>query len=310
MTPKLFTGWTDRHNALFGNHTIKLGHRLVETGLFSEDAIARLIDDYPEDKYNLNSMGPDPRNKVWREGNVAGHTGTQVLEAISKGRMWINLRRVMEVDPEYDALLKEIFAEFEALVPGLHTYKHNLGILVSSPGAQVYYHADIPGQALWQIAGRKRVYIYPNSAPFLEPQSIENIVMGTQEEEIHYETWFDAHAEIHDLKPGDMLHWPLNGPHRVVNEDCLNISVTTEHWSNEIRNAYAVNYANGIMRNHLGLSPRNRETSGLSVYPKAALTLAWKKMKLNKASEFVRKIDFHIDPSQPNGMQDVAAYVK
>ncbi len=99
----------------------------------------------------------------------------------------------------------------------MRTYKHNLGILVSSPGAQVYYHADIPGQALWQIAGRKRVYIYPNTSPFLEPESIENIVMGTQEEEIPYQTWFDAHAEIHDLKPGDMLHWPLNGPHRVVN---------------------------------------------------------------------------------------------
>ncbi|MCP5081468.1 MAG: hypothetical protein GY948_07205 [Alphaproteobacteria bacterium] len=310
MTPNLFTGWTDRHTALFGNHTIKLGHRLAETGLFSEEAIAALIDEYPEDKYNLNSMGPDPRNKVWREGNVAGNSGKQVLQAISKGRMWINLRRVMEVDPRYDALLNEIFAEFEALVPGLHTYRHNLGILVSSPGAQVYYHADIPGQALWQIAGRKRVYLYPNTAPFLEPESIENIVMGTQEEEMPFETWFDAHAEIHDLKPGDMLHWPLNGPHRVVNEDCLNISVTTEHWSNDIRNAYAVNYANGILRNHLGYAPRNRDTSGLSVYPKAALTLAWKKMKLNKASEFVRKIDFHIDPARPNGMQDVAAYLK
>lgn len=310
MTNSIFNGWTDRHSALFGKHTIKLTHRLAETGLFSEDAIAELIDSYPEDKYNLNSMGTDPQNRVWREGNVAGNSGRQVINAIGKGRMWINLRRLMEVDPRYDALLKEIFSEFEQRVPGLKTYKHNMGILVSSPGAQVYYHADIPGQALWQIAGRKRVYIYPNSAPFLEPESIENIIMGTQEEEIDYEPWFDAHAEIHDLKPGDMLHWPLNGPHRVVNEDCLNISVTTEHWSNEIRNSYAVNYANGILRNQFGYTPRSRQTSGLSVYPKAALTLAWKKLKLNKATDFVRKIDFHIDPAQPNGMQDVASYLK
>lgn len=310
MIPKHLSGWTDRHKALFGNHTVKLSHRLTETGLFSEDAIAALIDDYPEDKYNLNSMGADPLNRVWREGNVAGRSGREVLKAISKGRMWINLRRVMEVDPRYDELLGEIFADFEGLVPGLKTFKHNLGILVSSPGAQVYYHADIPGQALWQIAGRKRVYIYPNTAPFLAPESIENIVMGTQEEEIHYETWYDAHAEIHDLKPGDMLHWALNGPHRVVNEDCLNISVTTEHWSKQIRNAYAVNYANGVMRNHFKYAPKSRAYSGLSVYPKAALTLAWKKMKLNTASAFVREIDFHIDPAQPNGMQDVAAYVK
>ncbi len=310
MTKSLFNSWTDHHSALFGNHTLKLSHRLAETGLFSEEAIASLIDAYPGDKYNLNTMGTDPRNKEWREGNVAGHSGEEVIRAISKGRMWINLRRVMEVDPRYDSLLKEIFAEFEARVPSLKTYKHNLGILVSSPGAQVYYHADIPGQALWQIAGRKRIYIYPNTAPFLKPDSIENIVMGTQEEEIPYEPWFDEYAEVHDLEAGDMLHWPLNGPHRVVNMDSLNISVTTEHWTNEIRNSYAVNYANGVLRNHFGYTPRSRDIHGLSAYPKAALTLAWKKLNLGKASEFVRKIDFHIDPAKPNGIQDVPAYLK
>ena len=35
------------------------------------------------------------------------------------------------------------------------------------PGARVYYHADLPGQLLWQIAGRKRVWLYPGGAPFL-----------------------------------------------------------------------------------------------------------------------------------------------
>ncbi|MEM7425870.1 MAG: hypothetical protein AAF441_07230 [Pseudomonadota bacterium] len=310
MTPEILTNWNDRHAKLFGKHTVKLTHKLEDSGLFSMDAIAELIDGYPDSHYNVNSMGSDHRRKQWREGVIAGQSGEDVLKAIAKGRMWINLRRVMEVDERYNALLKKIFAEFEGLVPGLETYKHNLGILVSSPGAQVYYHADVPGQALWQIAGRKRIYIYPNVSPFLEPADLEAIITGQQEEEIPYETWFDDFAEVHDLEPGEMLHWGLNGPHRVVNEDCLNISVTTEHWTSEIRNSYAVNYANGVLRSNFGYSPRSRDIHGLSVYPKAAITMAWKKLKLNRASEFVRKIDFHVDASAPNGMQDVSAYVK
>ena len=86
--------------------------------------------------------------------------------------------------------------------------------------------------------------------------------------------------------------------------------MTTEHWTNEIRNSYAVNYANGVLRSNFGYAPRSQDTHGLSVYPKAALTLAWKQFKLNKASEFVRKVDFHVDASAPNGMQDVSAYVR
>ena len=310
MTPDILTGWKQQYAALFGKHTIKVTHKLEESGLFTEAAIAELIDGYPDDHYNINSMGNDHRRKQWREGVIADQSGEDVIKAISKGRMWINLRRVMDVDPRYNKILKQIFAEFEGLVPGLETYKHNLGILVSSPNAQVYYHADIPGQALWQISGRKRVYIYPNAAPFLQAQDLEAIVTGQQEEEIPYESWFDDYAEVHHLQPGEMLHWGLNGPHRVVNENCLNISVTTEHWTNEIRNSYAVNYANGVLRSNFGYAPRSRDTQGLSLYPKAALTLAWKKLKLNRASEFVRKVDFHVDASAPNGMQDVSAYVR
>jgi hypothetical protein len=31
------------------------------------------------------------------------------------------------------------------------------------------------------------------------------------------------------------------------------VSVTTEHWTPEIRNLYAVRYANGVLRNQMGM---------------------------------------------------------
>ena len=44
----------------------------------------------------------------------------------------------------YAALSDEIFAEKEAEVRGLRTFKRDLGVLISSANAQVFYHLDVP----------------------------------------------------------------------------------------------------------------------------------------------------------------------
>ena len=92
-----------------------------------------------------------------------------------------------------------------------------------------------PGQSLWQIRGTKRVYLYPPVAPFLTPEQIERIILSGVEVDMDYAPWYDEHAAVFDLKPGEMLHWPLNSPHRVDNHDCLNVSLTTEYWTDPIR---------------------------------------------------------------------------
>ena len=305
----IIADWKSHYAGLYGRHTLQLQHRLNETGLFSEQALAELIDRYPEALYNLSTMGSDPANPVWREGHLSGLPGTEVIEALKNGRIWLNLRQVQDVDVRYARLLESMFAEFEDKVPGLRTFKQNLGILISSPKAQVFYHADIPGQSLWQLAGRKRIYLYPNTEPFLSMRSMESMILGETEEDIPYEPWFDEYAEIYDLKPGQMLHWALNGPHRVVNEDCMNISVTTEHFTDAIRRSYAVHYANGVMR-RFGMNPTTHSIHGPAVYPKMALALAWKKLNLAKSRQLVRMLDFRPDPNAPLGFVDMPAMAK
>ena len=302
---KIIADWKNKHRSLFGTHTIKLTHRLRETGMFTRSAIAALIDRYPRDEINLNTMGEDATTNEWRAGLIGDHSGVEVIEAIENGRMWLNLLRLMNTDKEYAELLNSIFEEFDALVPDIKTFKHSMGLLVSSPNVQVYYHCDVPGQMLWQLEGQKRIYIYPNTDPFLPRDAIETVILGETEEEIAYEAWFDDHAEIYDLEPGDMLHWPLNGPHRVENKDSLNISVTTEHWTNEIRNSYAVNYANGFLKRQFGYNASSSSPHGMHVYPKAAIALAAKKTGWNKAKKFKTIAEFEIDPSGKNGIAEI-----
>lgn len=305
----IFTRWSRDDTDNWGRKPLCLNHRLHEHTLFHEDTLADLIDAYPRELYNLVLMGEQGKRHLWREGEKGDLTGRQVIDAIRGGRFWINLRRVMEIDDQYNVLLKTMFEEIEARVPSLgETYKHNLGILISSPGAQVYYHADIPGQSLWQIAGSKRVFVYPTEERLMPQSVIEGVILGETEEDIPYERWFDDHATVYDLQPGQMLTWPLNGPHRVMNHDCLNISVTTEHWTADIRNSYAVHYANGVLRRHFGVGQPRHETAGPMLYPKLALAAAAKYFARKNVDKAHTPVDFRFDKAAPDGFIDIEAY--
>ncbi|MBB6509792.1 MULTISPECIES: hypothetical protein [Rhizobium] len=301
MNKDIIANWEDRHARLFGNEIVKLNHRLLETGLFSREAVGKLIERCPDSEFGLESMSDDITNPSRLYGVRNGISGAEALAAVEKGRMWMNIRRVMDWAPEYGRLLDTIFSEFAGRMPGFETFKRNLGVLVSSPNANVFYHADIQGQSLWQIEGSKRVYLYPRSEVFLRPMQVEKILLRETDEKMPYETWFDEYATAVDLHPGEMVTWPLYAPHRVQNHDCMNISVTMEHWTKQIWNSYAVHYGNGVFRRTLGVKGLSTENSGLHVYPKAVAAFAWKKAGKQKKGDVVVKRDFKLDASAEGG---------
>lgn len=297
----IIVNWQDRHASLFGNHAIKLRHRLVETGLFSREALARLIERCPEAELGLVSRTMVGRRQVTAAGRLDGASGSDAIAAIERGNMWMNIRRVMDWAPEYGALLDEVFAEFEQRMPGFKTFKRNLGVLISSPNAKVFYHSDIQGQSLWQISGEKRVFLYPVTEQFLKPEAIEKILLRESTEDVDYEPWFDEFAAVVDLHPGEMATWPLYAPHRVENGNMLNVSVTMEHWTRPIWNSYAVHYGNGVLRRMIGDRRFSTKDHGLHVYPKAGLALLWKKLGRQLQGDVDKTARFRIDRQSPDG---------
>lgn len=305
----IFTDWKPHHSDLFGRHTVELGHSLATSELFSDDALAELIEQTPREDYHVSTMDPqtlDPGSR--REGVIDGINGRQVIEAIRNGHIWLNLRNPQSHVPAYSALLKGLYGEIEER-QGAKTFKQRMTILISSPNVRVGYHCDVPGQSLWQLRGVKRVYVYPNEAPFLPPADLERILLGEAHEvSLKYERWFDEHAQVIDLQPGRIVTWPHNAPHRIDNHDCLNVSLTTEHWTAPLRNAYAANYANGILRSRLGLRSLSQSTSSAAFYPKLAIAAAYKVAGLQKQHRKSQKIDFRVDPASPHGFVDIPAY--
>jgi len=307
MDSTIIENMTEEHAAAWGHEIIQLKHRLASSELFSDDNLARLIERTPQSVSPIVLMpGTNNPNGSWGYCDRAGLSGKTVLEAIKNGRLWINMLKLEEVDPQFNDLLETMFSEFQNAVPGFKPFRKTIGVLISSPGTRVSYHADVPGQSLWQVRGKKRIHIYPANSPFLNAPDLENIIRGVTEEEIPYDPSYDAHAEIFDLEPGDMMHWPLNGPHKVENADCVNVSVTTEHWTPATRRNFAVHYGNGVLRRELGLQPRSSATAGPAFWAKVGITAAWRAFGLQEKTAFKRTLTNRVDPNAPDGVVPLA----
>jgi hypothetical protein len=293
---------------LWGQEPVRINHRLHESHLFAPDTLAALIEAYPREHYGIIHMGArESARRYWREGDLNGLSGEKVLEAISKGRLWLNLRNTGAVDRRYKVLLDQIFWELEQHIPGFTSYRQMCGILISSPGAQVYYHSDSPGQMLFQISGRKRVYVYAPKKPFITAEDLQRIAIYGLEVDIPYSEWYDEYARVYEFEPGQMLHWPHYAPHRIENHNCLNISMTVEFITDPIRRAQIGNLADGVLRYRLGLRPQGAVVSRPVFWAKAAVWMAWRKTSWFKKQRVVHKrIEFVLDGALPGAVRNIS----
>jgi len=280
-TPHRLTDWTPQATRDWGKAPIRLQHRLAETGLFTDESLAEIVDRYPVDSYSLISMGAFGRERKWRIGRVEGLRGAELIDIIRTNQLWLNLRGIQDVDPRFAKLFDAFIKELGEDVPGLAPWGAKMGVLISGPNTRVDYHADLPGQSLWQVRGEKSVYLYPTAAPFISAEQLQDIAYDGVEK-IAYDPAFDKQAAVVELKPGEMLHWPLNAPHRVDNGSMMNVSVTTEYLTQEIKRLNQMNLANAILRRRLGLKISGRPTSGMGYKARAALQAGFSRAGLLK----------------------------
>ena len=305
-TNKVFNNWDDTHSKLWGHQPIQLEHEMHRSPLFSTDALAELIQRYPREHYSLVQTGARGSGRVWREGEIGNLNGPQVMDAISRGGLWLNMRDVGAFDSGYRRLIDGMFEEVAAKVPGFEAWGHQESILISSPDAQVYYHADLPGQGLIQIAGRKRVYVYPNTPPFITPVHLEAIAVYNVEVDIPYEPWYDKHAKVFDIGPGQMLNWELNAPHRVENLDTFSVSMTVSYTNDQIRRSEIVNLANGLLRRRFGYRPKTRDLRGPSYFAKAVMQKLYRDSGWVKRERKARRpTEFRLDATEPGKIIDL-----
>ena len=230
-TPRLID-WPD--NQLLQGQVARARHHLLETGLFSDDKLIELFDRHDPDELLVYRMGDDHRKlDDFQFGSRGNLSAPQLLDAVKAGKLWLNIINMTTRHEVYEQLVDDIYDELEAKVPGFTTVYRSANLLISSPGAKVYYHADAPLNMLWHLRGEKRVWVYPGDERFAPREWVEMIFTRESDDDLPYRPEFDRHATACDLHPGEMLTWPQNRPHRVENVSGLNVSLTTEHYTPE-----------------------------------------------------------------------------
>jgi hypothetical protein len=296
----IISDWTDDKTRAFGRENLVFQHGLHQRPMFDDEGLARLLDQYPRDQLGVFTMGEDPKAwTTWRKGAAGNLTGDQLLEAAHAGRIWLNLRRTNDFVPDYAALCDEIFAEKEARVPGLKTFKRDLGMLISSANAQVFYHLDVPLVSLWQIRGQKKVWVYPVADPYVGELALEKIVLRETAEQFAFDPAWDAGAQAYDLTPGTMVTWRQNAPHRIENGPMLNVSISIEFMTPPALMRANVIYANGVLRRRLGAKPRVQNGFGPTALGKLAVARGAKALKLQTPHVRHLPVTFGLDAGRP-----------
>jgi len=301
--------WSEDHTERFQKDILTFRHDLNATGLFTDEALAELLEKHPSNMLDVCTMGDNDHPfypNRFRTGDFRGVSGKTLIEAAKAGKVWINLRRGMNLHPEYKAVLDQMYAGI-AEETGSKTYNANGGILISSPVAQVPYHFDKTETILWHVRGKKRIYIYPQTEKFIPDHAYEATMLSDMEEDLPYVPDFDADAKVFDLEEDQAITWPLNSPHRIDNT-AFCVSVTTEYSTQESATKNAVMIANATLRHRYGIKSSYRDASPIGRQLKAVFGRVIRKAGLAAKDGKEDLVTFQIDPKAPNFIVDIPPY--
>lgn len=81
-------------------------HNLAEHPLFTDEALATLIEGNPQAIREVSTMDPDNENhKSWTSARFEDMSGVEILEAVRKGLLWINIAEAGSFDQRYQDII-------------------------------------------------------------------------------------------------------------------------------------------------------------------------------------------------------------
>lgn len=298
--------WSDGEYQNFGKIPQISQHQFHELDLFSDAALEALLDNYPRKWLQCYTMGDNPeRHQDWTPVHIADCTGKQILEALKKGRMWVNVIKIDQYNGEYADLITQMYRVINGNCDHISNAKASFSaLLISSPGVHVYCHVDADANMLWHLKGRKRVWVYPARDERFAPQTyVEEIIGEARHENVPYERSFDQYAFAHELQPGEVVSWPQHSPHRVENVD-FNVSLTTSYGSRESRRQIGVHGFNHYILKPLGIQKRSIKCVGIMAELKSFSYYVLKRLKVLKPGSRTASYqsNLQVDPQHPQGI--------
>ena len=305
--PARFLDWTDEQARQFGLVAHAAKHHVHELPWFDDAGLIRLIENQPRTNLRVFQSGIDPkhRHRDHQPVDTDGVNAAEILEAVKRGKLWVNLQRIDAAQKDFDVLGRRLYSEIQAASPHFHPVWINRAFLfISSPGAMVYLHADYQPNMLWHLRGNKTIWIYPPYHKSIVSEERMQEICAGGEDDIDYDHAFDALGQPFSISPGDTVSWPARAPHRVINGENLNVSLSTFHETAEDYDRVLEHRADYLFRTR---APWARPLAGAAgpafkrnvykVCERAGLA------KGRPLKEYWARI--RIDPSAPAGVREI-----
>ena len=301
--------WTKEQASAFGCRAIKARHCLADFELFSDEALTTLLESHPREALQAFTMGSDVTQRSdWQPVDTSGATAADLLKSASHGRLWFNIHHVQQFHSAYRDITDRVFAELREMCPGFQPLNCDVTLIISSPAALVYYHADAQPNLLWHLRGHKRIWIYPEGVrKFIAQELMEDIFASFADEEAAYTPDFDHRATQFDVSPGDVICWPQNAPHRVTNLEGLNVSLSTVFQTEASERRKLTYCANRLFRRTYHIPLWSTKETGMAAGLKRTAFRAFRKMgwvHTPPRRAYIAKL--RIDPLAPSGCSPVA----
>jgi hypothetical protein len=298
--------WSDEEARNFGIVPQVNRHTIHQLPWFDDPHLVELIDKHPRSKMRVFTSGTDPekRHQDWQAIDTEGASAEDILNAVRVGKLWVNLQRIDTVDSRFGQLGKELYGEIERRSSHYKpVWVNHAFLFISSPNAMVYLHADYQPNMLWHIRGSKRIWIYPAyDSRIATLKRIEEICSGG-EDDLVFKPEFDGIGQVFTIGPGDTVSWPARSPHRVVNGNDLNVSLSTFHETSDdflrVTDHCADYFFRSVFPPIAGVNGPARPVKRLAY--KAARRAGW--VKSRPVKEFYAK--FRIDPNAPGGISPI-----
>ncbi|WP_421933755.1 cupin-like domain-containing protein [Phenylobacterium sp.] len=297
--PELMPSLLPDQAALAGREILTFKHRLAETGLFTDEALVRLLDEHPRDQLTVCTMAENPPpDQLWIAGEAGKLSGAELLEAAKRGALWLSPRSALKINPRYRRVFEALSAEFSAKT-GVKVAGADAAVLISSPRMGIYFHVD-PGETmLWHVRGHKTIRLYPPTQDFVSEESLQAILMKETLSDLPYRAEMEPHARPVALSPGEAVYWPLHSPHRVTNGDDLNVSMSMDFASPHSRLVNGVFHTHAVLRRRLGLKLGSRATPAVLRPAYLAASLVLKRLVPLGTVERDHTRQFDIDLAAP-----------
>lgn len=230
MGPRYLMRWNFRQSGRIDQDVVTTQHRLGELSLFSNEALANLIDHYPKTAIIVETAAG--LGEVRKIGSIGNANGQQVLAMLRQGCFSIVLKDVAQHSRPLRRVLIRLNQEMTECSESMRIRSFSGDLHLMSPGAQSPLRCDTDPAVRWQISGKQTLLNYPSNA--IDPhQHVQRVLQ--EDRDTAYRTPLIHTPSMEDtawqstVQPGLMQSMLQATPHRIIQGDQVGLTLITRY---------------------------------------------------------------------------------